>query len=115
VYRLESAVPSYWVPFVPLQVNAATGAVVLARAEAVDRQGNMITPRGRVLVPSSLNGGSYQLPEEEVPRNGVRVQRLAARSRWTDGSTRLWQMRRIRTGTGETQSALRFDQATTSP
>ena len=113
VYRLESAVPSYWVPFVPVQVNAATGAVVLARAEAVDRQGNVINPRGRVLAPSSLNGGSYQLPEEEVPRNGVRVQRFAARSRWTDGSTRLWQMRRVRTGTGETQSALRFDQMTT--
>lgn len=110
-YQLESAVPSYWVPFVPLQVNAATGAVALARAEALDRQGNAISARGRVLLPSSLSGTTYRLPEEEVPRNGVRVQRLAARSRWTDGSTRLWQARRIQPGTGETQSALRFDQA----
>jgi len=57
-----------------------------------------------------MRRNTYQLPEEEVPRNGVRVQRLAARCRWTDGSTRLWQMRRVQPGAGETQSALRFDQ-----
>jgi hypothetical protein len=113
VYQLESAVPSYWMPFVPLQLNATTGAVALARAEAVDRQGNLIVPRGRVLSPSSLAGSSYQLPEAEVPRNGVHIQRFAARCRWTDGSTRLWQMRRSQPGTGETQSALHFDQAST--
>jgi hypothetical protein len=41
----------------------------------------------------------------------VRVQRLTCRSRWSDGSTFLWQLRTIEPGSGETHSALRFDQA----
>lgn len=68
--------------------------------------------RGRILQPTTISGSApYQIPEEEVPRNGIKVQRLAARSRWSDGSTRVWQLRRVRPGTGETSSALRFDQA----
>jgi hypothetical protein len=83
------------------------------RADIVSREPSSVSAppaRGRILQPTGV-AGPYRLPEEEVSRNGVKVQRLAARSRWTDGSTRLWQMRRVQPGTGEAQSALRFDQA----
>jgi hypothetical protein len=112
-YQVESRVPEYWFPLLPVSLDPANGVVALEIAEAVAADGHtLIPPRGRILRPSAVaQNAPYQLPEEEVPRNGVKVQRFAARSRWTDGSTRVWQLRRVQPGTGETSSALRFDQA----
>jgi hypothetical protein len=112
-YRIESRVPEYWIPFLPVSLDPANGVVALELASAMASDGHTpILPRGRVLHPTSIGTASpYQIPEEEVPRNGVRVQRLAVRSRWHDGSAQLWQLRRTQPGTGESSSALRFDQA----
>jgi hypothetical protein len=111
-YQIESRVPEYWIPFLPVSVDHANGTVMLERAAALSAEGNPVYARGRILKPSSIPATSaYRIPEEEVPRNGIRVQRLAVRSRWVDGSVRLWQLRRVQPGTGETSSALRFDQA----
>jgi hypothetical protein len=112
-YEIESRVPEYWIPFVPVSLDAASGSVALERAEAIAPDGHtVVAARGRILKPTAIGGGApYQIPEEEVPRNGIRVQRLAVRSRWIDGSTRLWQLRRVQPGTGETSSALQFDRA----
>ncbi|HCG03160.1 MAG TPA: hypothetical protein DEV93_21795 [Chloroflexi bacterium] len=114
-YSVESRVPEYWMPFVPVSVDPMNGVVALELAEAIAPDGHtLIAPRGRILQPSSiLQPAPYQIPEEEVPRNGVKVQRLTARSRGIDGSTWLWQLRRVQPGTGEVTSALRFDQALT--
>jgi hypothetical protein len=111
-YQIESRVPEYWIPFLPVSLDPASGVVALELASATASDGHTpIPPRGRVLNPTSIDAASaYQIPEEEVPRNGVRVQRLAVRSRWHDGSTQMWQLRRIQPGTGESSSALRFDQ-----
>src|SRR5579871_4020311 len=111
-YGIESRVPLFWIPFLPVSLDAVQGTVALELAQAIARDGvTPIQPRGRILRPTAIPiGAPYQLPEEEVPRNGVTVQRLSARSRWIDGSTRLWQLRRVQPGTGEAQSALRFDQ-----
>jgi hypothetical protein len=112
-YDIESRVPLYWIPFLPVSLDPVQGTVVLELAQAIAQDGTTpILPRSRILKPTGIpTGAPYQLPEEEVPRNGVTVQRLAARSRWIDGSTRIWQLRRVLPGTGEAQSALRFDQA----
>jgi hypothetical protein len=112
-YRIESRVPEYWIPFLPVSLDPASGVVALELASAVASDGHtLIPPRGRVLQRTSISRASpYQIPEEEVPRNGIRVQRPAVRSRWTDGSSHLWQLRRVQPGTGESSSALRFDQA----
>jgi hypothetical protein len=111
-YSIESRVPSFWIPFLPVSLDPVQGTVALELAQAIAQDGvTPIQPRGRILQPTAIPvGASYQLPEEEVPRNGVTVQRFSARSRWIDGSTRLWQLRRVQPGTGEAQSALRFDQ-----
>jgi hypothetical protein len=112
-YQIETRVPSYWIPFLPVSLPPNDGNVALELAQAVDPTTRQpILPRGRILQPTAISGSApYQIPEEEVPRNGIKVQRLAARSRWSDGSTRVWQLRRVQPGTGETSSALRFDQA----
>jgi len=116
-FRIESHVPSYWIPFLPVSLDPVNGVVALELAEAIAEDGHTpIPPRGRILQPTGIPAAQpYQIPEEEVPRNGIKVQRLAARSRWSDGSTRLWQLRRVQPGTGEAQSALRFDQPLPNP
>jgi hypothetical protein len=112
-YQVESHLPEYWIPFLPVSLNPASGVVVLELAAALASDGHtLIPPRGRILQPTGVDTTSpYQIPEEEVPRNGKRVQRQAARCRWHDGSTHLWQLRRIQSGTGESSSGLHFDQA----
>ncbi|HEX3475961.1 MAG TPA: hypothetical protein VHT91_13135 [Kofleriaceae bacterium] len=116
-YRVESRVPVYWIPLLPVSLDPAGGVVALELAEAIAQDGHTpIPPRGRILQPTGIPAAQpYQIPEEEVPRNGIKVQRFAARSRWSDGSTRLWQLRRVQPGTGEAQSALRFDQPLPNP
>jgi hypothetical protein len=68
-----------------------------------------VPPLGKILNPSGIT--SYQIADEEVPRDGLTVERVIYRARWVDGSSHLWIARRRRTGAGETASALRFDVA----
>jgi hypothetical protein len=115
-YRLQTPVPVNWIPFLPVQVDAARRAVSLERA-AMQRPaagGGVaeVLPAGRVLRPTGLaDPDVYSVREEEVPRTGTRVLRAARRTRWTDGSTHLWTSRRRRAGMGEASSGLRYDLA----
>jgi hypothetical protein len=112
-YRLQTTVPVNWIPFVPVQVDAARRAIALQRGamqQSVD--GALVTIRaaGRVLNPTGLaDPARYLVREEEVPRTGTRVVRGAHRTRWVDGSTHLWTARRRQTGYGEASSGLRYD------
>jgi hypothetical protein len=112
-YQLQTRVPEYWIPFLPVSVDPLRGVVALELAAMLkpDPPHDPIDPQGRILRPTSLGNGPYQIPEEEVPRNGIRVQRVICRARWLDGSTHLWELRRKQPGTGEANSALRFDVA----
>ena len=111
-YQIESYVPEWWIPFLPVSLDPARGIVALERSAMLRSDGTAVEPLGRILRPSSAPmGTAYQIPEEEVPRTGVRVQRLVCRSRWSDGSTYLWTMREVAAGRGEANSALRFDSA----
>ena len=65
-----------------------------------------VVPRGRFLVL-----GSPPLPDAEVPREGARLLRDDALTRWTDGATLAWSRRVRRVGRGEGSSGLRFDAA----
>ncbi len=112
-YRLQSTVPVNWIPFLPVQVDAARRAVALQRAAMqryVDGELVAVAPHGRILNPTGLaDPRAYLVREEEVPRSGVRVLRAAHRTRWIDGSTHLWTARRVRAGAGEAASGLRYD------
>lgn len=115
-YVIQTAVPSHWIPFVPVKIDPASSEIALELASVLDPSGPegapplTPEPRGKILSPSTLNA-SYRLREEEVPREGTRVTRSLRLSRWTDGSTHLWIGRRRSVGGGEGWAGLRFDAA----
>jgi hypothetical protein len=109
-YRLASAVPPHWVPFVAVHDSAENRGVRLERAAMLRLDADPpvpIPPRGRVLEPETAR---FVLFEEEVPREGVRVVRVPALCRSLDGGTHAWVSRRVTTGR-EQSSGLRFDLA----
>jgi hypothetical protein len=108
-YEVESKVPVNWIPLVAQPNSARAPAFQLQKARvlrAVSGTPQSIAPLGRILKPEP-----YFLPEEEVPRAGLRIERVIFRSRWIDGSVHMWSARRRSGGAGETQSGLRFDTA----
>jgi len=114
VYRLATAVPEQWIPFVPVAAAASTAAnpVVELQRRAVlhvevDGERRRIEPRGVLLG----GGGDLRLAEEEVPREGAVVERSFQFARWFDGRSLLWLGRRKHAGRGEGASGLRFDAA----
>jgi hypothetical protein len=114
-YRLQTTVPVNWIPFLPVQVDAARRAVALERAGMQRFTGGVLTttlPVGRVLNPTNLvDPPVYRVNEEEVERSGTRIMRAVRRTRWLDGSTHVWVSRRRRVGLGEGASGLSFDLA----
>jgi hypothetical protein len=114
-YRIQSRVPEHWIPLVPVSLDPARGSVALELSAMLrGTPPTPIRPAGRVLRPTSV-AGAYRIPEEEAARTGLRVQRLFCRSRWVDGTTVVWMMRRRGAGTGEANSGLRFDIAIPTP
>jgi hypothetical protein len=98
-YRLGSNVPDYWVPYVLLVPTDATHAAQLRRG---------------VLSTSASGGALGQLLGavvflEEVPREGVLLERRYRCARGPDGLTHLWIGRQRLVGKGEGRSGLRFD------
>jgi hypothetical protein len=115
-YVIQNRVPEYWIPFLAVSIDPAAGSVALERSAMLRDDGTPIEPAGRILKPSSIAAGApYRVPEEEIARTGVLVQRVVSRCRWVDGGTALWTMRRRGPGPGEVSSALQFDQAIVTP
>jgi hypothetical protein len=111
-YEIESEVPMYWVPLLPRVETPPNPSIVLQRGQLEkaisDTETGPVKSLSRILNPADT---PYLIDEEEVPRSGLRVERVAYRSRWVDGSSHLWVQRRRRIGAGESQSGLQFDQA----
>jgi hypothetical protein len=115
-YAIQSRVPEHWIPLVPVSLDPVRGSVALELGATL-RPGSpptLVRPLGRVLNPTSVTG-PYRIAEEEAARTGLRVQRVLCRSRWIDGTTFLWSMRRRGAGAGEANSGLRFDVAVAKP
>lgn len=114
-YKLATEVPEYWIPFKAVQTPNGGGAIRLQRA-AMPRVFKGLTierirPRTRLLRPG-LDGPNYQpyfIPEEEVPKAGIRVSRSWQRARWYNGRVSLWSGFHKRSGRGQGNSGLRFD------
>lgn len=105
LYRVQTVVPDYWIPLVPEQVD--TEAIRLRLTPLADDDSTPIKPRGMLL--TSTSRGRLSLFEEEVPREGVIVDRIYRHARWQGGRSAMWAARRKRTGKGEGSSGLRFD------
>jgi len=107
-YAIESEVPPHWIPLVPVRM----GTSAQYRLRRGRLQGWDLLPpeaaagaRGTLLQP----GAPLIIPEEEVPREGVRVTRSWQLARRPDGSLALWIGRRKRPGKRDARSGLRFD------
>jgi hypothetical protein len=110
-YRLMSAVPPHWIPFVAVHDSAENRGVRLERAAMLRLDADPpvpIPPVGRVLEPETAQ---FVVFEEEASREGVRIARIPALCRSVDGRTYLWMRRRRRIGRGEQSSGLAFDTA----
>jgi hypothetical protein len=116
-YDIESEIPANWIPLLPRIANPSPSppdpSIVLQRGQAVKSTGGgpAAVPALSKIMNPDLNGAPYLIEEEEVARDGLRIDRVVYRSRWTNGSTHLWVERRRKIGAGESQSGLAFDQA----
>ncbi|MDQ3764667.1 MAG: hypothetical protein M3460_24945 [Actinomycetota bacterium] len=122
IYRLATAVPEHWIPFVPIPAegsNPATNPVIQLQRRALlrtetDGQRRAIHPKGILLRTDPRQTPeaepALRIEEEEVPREGAIVERSFQYARWFDGRPLLWLGRRKHTGRGEGSSGLRFDQ-----
>jgi hypothetical protein len=113
-YQIQTGVPENWIPFLPVLIDPVNGDIALQIAAMLrtspGHPPEAILPLGRILNPTGLTE-EYRVREEEVSRAGTRVNRLARRSRWLDGSTHLWVARRRTAGAGEGSSGLKYDVA----
>ena len=108
----RGAAASFAVLGVLTMSNPARGDIALERAAMLDDAAQPIAPVGRILNPTlPPTTPAYRVEEEEVPRTGVRVERVIARARGTRGQTFLWIARHKTAGRGEGSSGLRFDLA----
>ena len=107
VYQLASAVPSHWIPLLPVR-SGDSAQVRLARGAVLELTGQPRVVRSQ----ARLLGEPAQpllIPEEEVPREGAVVRRAWQGARWHDGRLFVWSANRKSGGRGEGSSGLRFD------
>ncbi len=100
-YRLGSYVPDYWIPFLPVRDEITNGHVKLLRGKLPTATTGAL---GRML--SETNSGFLL---EEVPAEGVLLERRYRSARGLDGSPYVWIGRLRSVGQGEGRSGLRFD------
>jgi hypothetical protein len=100
-YQLQTPVPPAWFALLP---QASQGSLVDFVAAPI--VGDSSQPWGRIVM--SLEGAA--LPEQAVPRAGLRLQRVYCRSRWLDGSTYVWTARQRLLGARGPSSGLVYDQ-----
>lgn len=119
-YRIESEIPANWAPLFPTRVapnDDQNPSIELEVGNALKETGGdepEPAPRLSKILNPELSEPTYRIAEEEVPREGLRVERVVFRARWLDGSTHLWVQRRRGVGAGEAQSGLAFDRAVPS-
>jgi hypothetical protein len=113
-YQIQSEIPANWIPLFPVHPATDDPSIALEVGAAIKATGPDTTATvpalSKVLKPEAV-GDDYLIEEEEIPRSGLRVERVVFRARWIDGSNHIWVQRRRRIGAGESQSGLQFDQA----
>jgi hypothetical protein len=100
-YQLTSGVPDNWRPLVA--VRDGEGRRVFDLGEVWGSQ----QPQPFTVLVQQIG----TILDEEVPREGKRLQRFWQYGRWHDGSRHLWCGREVMAGRGEGNSGLRYDLA----
>lgn len=101
-YLLRTEVSRHWIPFVP--VSTGVGQIALRKGTMAEADLSL----GVLLAPTPMT-----VQDEEIPREGLRVRRVPALARATDGRYLRWITRRVSVGRGEGWSGLAFDGAFT--
>ncbi len=113
-YRLGTAVPPNWIPFIPVRTDANKPDMNLRRAtmpRLIDGQSpSRIRPRTQLLRAAATNGNFYDLREEEIPVTGITVRAVWRRARGYDGSVTTWLAFEKTQGRYFQASGLVFDQ-----
>lgn len=107
-WRLSTEVPGYWIPLVPVQIQAGQKSIRFRRGATL-RQDGTLQPQPALSQILKPGAGPLDIFEEEIPREGARVTRSYQYARWFDGNSLLWIGRRKTVGRGEGASGLRFD------
>jgi hypothetical protein len=118
-YQAMTDVPENWIPFVPVHKKNDNREIQLQRASMLriiegDKDKPVkIKPQSGILregldeLPDPV---AYYIHEEEVPRSGVKVSQSFQRTRWLNGEVFVWLGMKKKTGRGEGNSGLAFDQ-----
>lgn len=97
-WTLEVLPAAHWVPVVPVPKGGQGFILRKGSFDGTDRA------QGHVLSPTP-----FDLQDEEVPREGVRLRRVPAILRDEDGRLLRWTARRVSTAWGEAASTLAYD------
>jgi hypothetical protein len=110
VYRVETTVPDYWLPLAPERLAGQQSVRLrLSPLEVIVNGAPQLNLPLGALLNSRVDGQRLWVHEAEVPREGMRLDRLHRLARWHNGQTQLWTARLRHVGRGEGASGLRFD------
>ena len=106
-FRLKSDMPRHWIPYVPRKnaPNAALSGEMHLRRGRTDEAATPANPQYQ----SRIVAESVLLNEEEIPRSGLRVRRIARYARGSDGTQHFWIGRLKESGQRTMLPGLRFD------
>lgn len=109
-YRLGGEAPPWWIPLVPERIDPETSPEVRLRRARLQswaslEPAELVGPRSDLLDPRRPRW----FYEEEVPRGGIRVERLWQAARGPDGRLHVWLQKRKRPGRGDRGGGLRWD------
>lgn len=106
-FRFATTVPDHWVPYLPRQIanNPALNGEIDLRRGRTREDASRANPQYK----SRIVAESVRLHEEEIPRYGIRVRRVARYARGSDGKQHFW-VGRIKEAAARPKSPdLRFD------
>jgi hypothetical protein len=100
-YAVQTIVPDYWVPLMP--VAHVADSIRFRLTSLLQPPDLDAVAKGRLLTMDQW------VHEEEVPREGAVLTRRHVLARWHDGSWHSWTRREKNAGSGESSSGLAFD------
>ena len=118
-YVERTTTPVNWIPFMPLKNNA--NRLILRRGKLITDSGQTIRPNTSLLrkgldknsnIGKDANGKSivYDVEDNEVPREGVKVTKAYQRTRLPNGEILVWLGMQKESGKREGRSSLNYDQ-----
>jgi hypothetical protein len=110
VYHLSDEPLPAWIPYVPRHLNPTAGLgeqVRLRRGRTVPSATSSNPQYHSVIV-----GESTYLNEEEIPKTGIRIQRIHRYARGSDGLEHFWVARSRDVGRASGSPSMRFDHTT---